>query len=320
MNIIDYVSIFLILTPFYGVITDIKFWKIKNYFIFPLLLISIILCFFIEWFFNKQNIIWFFIIFLFWFLFYKNNKWWAGDWKYLILLWINSIILAFLKWFWFNIINLLFLDIFMIIFFVNIIFIILNFNKILKIKFKKIMKIDLLKDFWNIFFIFIVSNLISRIIWTSYNYIIIFLIILLVIPFIINIKNKYFYLLLIFTWIIYSIYLKVFIWPILIWIIYYIFSYLQNLFEQIFNIIDTKNIKIFDIKSWDILAKKSLNIINKDLNTNYEETPLQWDEVFDIIWYYKNNNKNINILLYKDIKLWIIMYIWYLITIYTIFK
>jgi len=316
MSLINYISLFLLLTPIYWFVTDIKFWKIKNYFIFPLLFISITLLFFIEWFFVKENILWIFILIFFWFLFYKNNKWWAGDWKYLILLWINSIIISFLKWYWENIINLLFFNIFIIIFIFNIIFIFYKINEIKKIQFQKIIKFNFLKDFWNIFLIFVWANLIWTYLWNNYLYITIFLFMLLLIPIINQIKSKYFYIFLIISWIFYCVYINNYFWLFIIWIIFFLFSFLQSLFEQIFDIIDIKKIKIYELNNWDIISNKSIKRINNDLKIDFEETPLQGKEVFDIIWYYKKNKNNIDIYIYKDIKLWIIMYIWFFITIF----
>ena len=224
MNIINIISLFLLITPIYWVLTDIKIWKIKNYFIYPLLLISFILIFYIEnFFYNKENIIWIIIIVLFSYLFYKNNKWWAWDWKYLILIWINSIIISFLKWFQINIINYLFLIIFSIIFIYNIIFLFLKIKNLKNKKFNKIIKFNLFKDIWIIFLIYSSVFFISKFIWNSYKYISIFLFILLLLPIIKNIKSNIFYYIFILLWFWISIYNKSFYSLFITWIIFFYF-------------------------------------------------------------------------------------------------
>ena len=62
------------------------------------------------------------------------------------------------------------------------------------------------------------------------------------------------------------------------------------------------------------MTSKTIKMIKKDSNLDFLETPLQWNEVFEIIWFYKKNKNNIKISIYKEIKLWIIIYIWYFIT------
>lgn len=96
MNIVLFIVFFLIISPFVWVITDYSNWKIKNYFIYPMLILSVILTFFTKWFYNFDNIIWIILIVFFWYLFYVNNKWGAWDWKYIILLWINSLLISYL--------------------------------------------------------------------------------------------------------------------------------------------------------------------------------------------------------------------------------
>ena len=316
MNIIKVILFFLLLTPIYWVLTDITIGKIKNYFIFPLLLLSFTLTFFIENFYqNRENIIWIIILITFSYLFYKNNRWWAGDWKYLILIWINSIIISFLKWFQVNIINYLFLMIFSIIFVYNIVFLIIKINEIKNIKYSNLFKFNILNDIWLIFMIYITSFFISQTIWDTYRYISIFLFILLIFPLIKNFKNKFIYYMFIIIWLWISIYYKDYISPITIWIIFFLFSFLQSFFEKIYDIIDIKTIKIMNMKQWNILTPETIKIIKNDTKLNYLEAPLQWNEVFEIIWFYKNNNKNINITIYKEIKLWIIIYLWYFISI-----
>lgn len=317
MNLINIIVLFLLLSPFYAVITDFKSGKIKNYFIFPFLLISLTLTFFIEWFYwSNNNIIWLIIIILFWYLFYKDNKWWAGDWKYLILIWLNSLMISFLLWFNINIINNLFFSIFSILLIYNLFFLIFKINEIKKIKFKNKVKINYIDTFFTMFFVYLLSFILWKYIWREYIYVIIFLSVILLLPYINLINNKYIKYLLIFSWISMCVLNNSYISILLIGVIYFVFIFLQSYSEQIFNVIDVDKIKLLDIKQGTILTKKAIDVIKDDTKFDYSESPLQWNEVFDLIWKYKKLWKNPEIIIYKDVKIWIIMYIWFILTIF----
>jgi len=315
MNIINLIVLFLLITPFYAVITDLKSGKIKNYFIFPFLLISFILTFFISWFYlNSNNVIWIIILILFWYFFYKDNKWGAGDWKYIILIWLNSIIISYLLWFWVNIINALFIVIFGLLLLYNLIFLLYNYKNIKKINYKK-NKIDFFDTIYIVSFVYIVVFLISTYFWTAYIYLTIFLTVILWLQYINKLKNKNIQYLIIFTSILIIFYNLDYKSYLLIFIIFYIFSLLQLYFNQIYDIIDIKESNLLNIKSWDILTANTLKIIKKDIKKEYLEAPLQWYEVYEITVEYKKIWKNPKISIYNDLKIWIIMYLWYFITI-----
>lgn len=322
MDLINSISLFLILTPIYAVITDIKSWKIKNYFIFPFLLISIILSFFIEWFYyNSTNIIGFLIIIFFGYLFYKDSKWWAGDWKYIILIWLNSLVITFLLWINTNIINLLFINIFGLLLMYNIYFLLINFNKIKKIKLKKDSSFNLLNSFYLISFIYLIAYFIWFYIWLEYMYISIFLIIILLMPYFNKINFKYLKFLIIFLWLSVCIYNLDFLNLWLITLVFFLFLLLQWYSEQIFDVIDVREINIYDLKQWDILTLSAINRIKNEAKIELNESPLQWIEVYDIIWKYKELWKKADIIIYKELRIGIIMYIWFFITIvYSILK
>lgn len=317
MDLITLIVLFLLLSPFFAVFTDFKTWKIKNYFIFPSLLISFILTFFIQDFYsNINNVIWLLIVVFFWYLFYINNKWWAGDGKYIMLIWLNSLIISHILWFDINIINSVFTNIFGILFIYTLFFILINIKKISKIKFDYTFNTKLIDSLYIIFFIYIVSYLLSRYIWTQYIYILIFLSITLLIPFLLLIKNKYIKYLIILSWVTIGITYMDYISISLIWGIFFVFMFLQSFSEQIFNIIDVKQIKLFELKQWSILTKNTLDKIKDDTWLDFHEAPLQWDEVFELIWKYKELWENPKLTIYKDLKIWIIMYIWYILTIF----
>ncbi len=322
MSLINIIVLFLLLTPLYAVFTDIKTGKIKNYFIFPVLAISIILTFFISWFYTeKNNIIWMLIVIIFGYLFYKNNKWWAGDWKYIILIWLNSIIISYLLWLNIVIINSLFISIFTIFFLYNLVFLIKNYKKIKAIWFKikeKMKHLDIL-FIWS--FIYIISFIISKNLELDYIYLIVFLFIVLFSDTISKLSNYYFKIIVILFWIGTMFYNLDYFSYIIILFIFFIFSVLRLYFDNIYNEIDIKKINIFEIKQWDILTSKTIEIIKNDIGIEYLESPLQWNEIHYIIWEYKKLWTNPEVSIYNDIKIGIIMYIWYIITIlYFIYK
>ncbi len=318
MNLIYSIVFFLLITPFFWVITDYKIGKIKNYYIFPFFFISFILTFFISWFYNNfENILWLIIIFLLWYLFYINNKWWAWDWKYIILIWLNSLIIAFLLWISINILNVLFLYVFLFLFVYILFYIIINIRKIKKISLKNEWKINLLNDFFIISTLFIISYSVSIYFSSKYDFLIIFLWFIILVKYLLYIKNNIVKYLIILFWLIFAIYTKSYFSIVIFPFFYYTFYYLQIIIENIFDIIDIKMLKILEITQWMILTKKSIDIVKTDIQLEYSESPLQWNEVFDIISKYKEIWKNPNIFIYKDLKIGYIIYIWYLFAILT---
>lgn len=315
MDLISWIVLLLLLTPIYGVVTDLKSWKIKNYFIFPALIISFVLTFFIEWFYyDFNNIIWLVILLLFGFLFYKWNKWWAWDWKYIILIGLNIIIIWFLLWFNVNILNILFLFVFWILFLYNLFFVIINYKEVFKIKFKKNYNFKIIDFFFISSFIYIFSFYLSLYLGGAYIYIITFLSILFLLPLLNNISNQYLRYIFISFWVISCIYTSSYYIFFLISAMYFFFIFLQSFSDQLFDIIDVVNIKILDIKSGEILTQNSINLIKGETGLDYHEAPLQWNEVFDITNKYKELWFNPSVQIYKDLKIWIIMFIWYLVT------
>ena len=71
------------------------------------------------------------------------------------------------------------------------------------------------------------------------------------------------------------VYLKDFSSYLLLCIIFILFNNLQGYLNDIFNIIDVEIINFYDIKQGDILTEKSLLQINKDLNIDFNQSPLQ---------------------------------------------
>ena len=322
MDLINAIVLFLLLTPFYAVVTDYKKGKIKNYFIFPFLALSIMLTFFIEWFYqNYTNIIWLLIVTIFWFLFYKDNKWWAWDGKYIILIWLNSIIISYLLSWDTNIINGLFITIFWILFAYNIFFLLYHFSDVRKIKYEKNFWFKTDHSFFIISFIYLFSSFFSLYIWWSYIFIIIFLSIILMIPYLNKIKRVWVkYLLIVFAiWL--CLYRQEYLtYAFIIWM-FFSFIILQSYADQIFKVIDTIKIKLFEIKQWNILTRESISLIKKDTWFEFQESVLQGNEVFELIGKYKEVWKNPEITIYKELKIWIFMYIGYvLIIIYYINK
>jgi len=321
MNIINIIIFILLILPIHWVITDILEGKIKNYFIFPSIFVLIILSLFLEWFyFNLDNIVYILIILSLSFLFYKNNKWWAWDWKYLILIWFSTIIIWYLKW-----INSLVLKLiiytFSIFLFYVFVYLILNFNQIKKIEFKKY-KIVFFDLFFNAFLLFLLSFLISLFLPNKdYSFLLIFVFMVLVLP-ILNkiIINKYFKYLIILFWIIFLFFTRTYLSFLIIFFIYLLFNFIQEFFDQIFDLIDIKEIEIIEIKQWSILTKESIKKFKNEASLEFEVSPLQWLDIFNIIDFYKNSfHKNDKITIYKDLRIWIIFYIWYFVTIVEIY-
>lgn len=316
MNIVYWIVLFLLIIPFYWVITDLINWKIRNYFIFPSIIVSVFITFFIEWFYSSNiNLFLFTIIVIFWYLFYRDNKWWAWDWKYIILLWFNSIIISFLLWLSINILNSLFIFIFWILLIYNLFFLIYNYKKIININFKVNFRINIFNSLFLIFFIFVFVTIISNYIWNSYNYVIIFILMIILFPYLNIIKNNIIKIFIILLWITVLFYNVNYYSLLTISILFYIFSILQWLAEQIFNTIDIKDISLINIKQWNILTTQSIKQINKDINIEFLETPLQWNEVHEIILWYKEIDINPTISIYNDLKIGIIMYIGFILNI-----
>lgn len=319
MSLITWIISFLLISPIYWVVTDYKYWKIKNYFIFPLLLISILLTFFIDWFYsNFNNILWFILVLWLWYFFYINHKWGAGDWKYIILIWLNSIIISYLIWNNSPIINKLFLYIFLLLIIYILFFIILNIKKF-SFKTNILKWFDLFKSLYLISFIYIISWIIIYFFQSTYIFLLIFLLLFFLFPYILKINNKFIYSFIIILSFFLCFYFKWYFSYWLIFIFYFIFYFIQKIFSDFFDIIDIKELNLLDIKQWDILTNKSIDLINKDVWIKFLESPLQWNEVYDLIWIYKKNRKNPKIYIYKDFRIWIIIYIWFILTFLNIF-
>ena len=153
---------------------------------------------------------------------------------------------------------------------------------------------------------------------SNYSFLIIFWIIYLVIPIIDKIKINN--VLKISVWAI--IFLSFFyfemmnIWYLYWFIIYNIFWILSWIIEDIMDKIDIKEIKVMEIKQGDILSNESISYIKWKMNIEIYESPLQWKDVFDIIKKFKEINElDKSIKIYKDIRIWIFLYTWFLITI-----
>jgi hypothetical protein len=185
------------------------------------------------------------------------------------------------------------------------------------IKFSKY-KVSFFNLFFNTFLLFLISFIISLFLPNKdYNFLIIFVFMVLILPILNKILiNKYLKYLIILIWlwalIIKQIYLS--FWIIIV--IYTLFNFLQNFFDQVFDIIDIKEIKILSLKQWSILTKESLEKIKKEANLEFEQSPLQGLDIFNIINFYKNSSKKEDkITIYKDLRIWIIFYIWFFLTI-----
>jgi len=98
------------------------------------------------------------------------------------------------------------------------------------------------------------------------------------------------------------------------------FNILSSIFDQIFDQIDVVNTRIIDLKQWNILTQKSCEKIKKEIDVEVSEMPLQGFEVFKIIEKYKENKKSKDeVSIYKDIKIGLIMYLWFLATVIYIY-
>lgn len=315
MDMINIILVILLIIPFFWIISDIKQGKIKNKFIFPYLVFLIIFWFFIQWFYtDKNNITEIIIIILFSYAFYINNKWWAWDWKYLIIIWLSSIIIWYLKWYE-NIVMTLIFYTFILISLYILLFIIKNIKNIRDLK---IRKVNIINSFFYFNIIFIIWMILNNYLKNNYSFLIIFWIIYLVIPIIDKIKINN--VLKISVWAI--IFLSFFyfemmnIWYLYWFIIYNIFWILSWIIEDIMDKIDIKEIKVMEIKQWDILNNESISYIKSKMNIEIYESPLQWKDVFDIIKKFKEINElDKSIKIYKDIRIWIFLYTWFLITI-----
>jgi hypothetical protein len=314
MTLINFIVTSLLLIPLIWVISDFKTGKIKNKFIFPYLVCLIILTFFIKWFYNySSNLIELFIVLFFWYLFYINNKWWAWDGKYLIILWLSWSIIWYLKWYE-NVIILFLSYSFLLISTFITFYIIKNYKKLKWIKTKKL---DLLNNFFYFNIIFLIWNLITIYFKNSYTFLVIFWIMYLIIPSINKIKlNTYFkFIFSLFLVFIFYYYDLLNIWYDIWFIIYLTFIFLSWIIENIFDKIDIKEIRVIDIKQWDILTNDSIKEIKNKIEIELHESPLQWSDVYEIIKAYKESEMNKVITIYKDIRIWIFLYIWFVITI-----
>ena len=258
MDMINIILVILLIIPFFWIISDIKQGKIKNKFIFPYLVFLIIFWFFIQWFYtDKNNITEIIIIILFSYAFYINNKWWAWDWKYLIIIWLSSIIIWYLKWYE-NIVMTLIFYTFILISLYILLFIIKNIKNIRDLK---IRKVNIINNFFYFNIIFIIWMILNNYLKNNYSFLIIFWIIYLVIPIIDKIKINN--VLKISVWAI--IFLSFFyfemmnIWYLYWFIIYNIFWILSWIIEDIMDKIDIKEIKVMEIKQWDILSNESIS-------------------------------------------------------------
>lgn len=319
MNLINSLVIVLAILPLFAVFTDMKEGKIKNYFIFPSFIFIIILSFFIEgFFFSNDNLLSIAIIILFGYMFYINNKWGAGDGKYFMLLWLSSIIIWYLKgetWLILKMITYTFI-LFLIF---TITYLVKEFKNIKKIKFNH-QKFNLINTFYSISILNIFSFFIVSYLPANYAYIIIFILLMVFIPIFENIKSKTVQILIIFSCLVLTIIYGTYISLGIVSVLFIIFKYIWNYIEQILDIIDIKTIKIIELQQWNILTKQAINKIKNDINKEFLVSPLQWNEVFDIIKWYKETKKDSELItIYKDIKIWIIMYIAYILTIVHIY-
>lgn len=320
MNIIYLITFILFFLPIIWVITDLKIWKIKNYFTFPIIFFLLILWFFIEWFFlDINNVLWLIIIFLFWFFFYKGNKWWAWDWKYIIIIWFCLLIISYLYWIESNILNHYFFIVFLLFLLYNIFYLLFNLKKIKKLKFKNDFQFNILDDFYIIGLIFSFVFILWNIIDSMYKYLIIFILIYLFIDFFNWLKLKLIKQSFIFLSFIILLITKDIKLYFTIICMFYFFSYIKTIFDIIYDKIDIKEIEVIKIKQWDILTDKSLKEL-KEKWINLLQSPLQWNEVFELIKKAKKNNfLNFKIQKYIDIRIGLFFYLWYILTLLYIF-
>lgn len=319
MSLNNFIISLLILLPIIPVFTDFKYGKIKNYFVFPYLFLLIILSFFIEWFFlEKLNIISFIILLLLWFIFYKNNKWGAWDWKYLIILWYSLIIISYLKGFTQNALIYFIMLTFLLFLIYNFFYILFNIKKIKKLKINYKINLDKKNDLYVLTTIYILIFWLSYFLWDSYNYILIFLLIFLVVPYLNLIKIFLIRSIISLIWLALIIYNFDYLLFSTLIIFYYSFSFLQKLFDQIYDKIDCSIIWLKDLKSGDILTENWVKKINDDIWLVLYTSPLQGIDIFNIIWEYKEKKfsefLNWKIEIYKDIKIGIFFYLGFVIS------
>lgn len=315
MTVNNIIVLLLGLIPVIWVVSDIKKGKIKNIFIFPYFVLLLIFTFFIDWFYNNTtNIIQILLLSALWYLFYVNNKWWAWDGKYIIILWISLVIIWYLKWF--EDMSILFIKLLFFIITSVIIWYIIISKRTKEIQKQKI-KIDILDTLSMYSTIFMCINIFSYYYSSNYSYIIIFLLLFIVWDIYKRFKiHKIIKIVFIWLWIWVSIYIWNYIWFVLSYGVYVLFIWLSSVINDILNDIDIKEITIWNINKWDILSEKSIEKINKDTKLAIVLSPLQWEEVFKIIEYYKQNNQlQTQIEIYKDIRVWIYFYIAYIMTI-----
>ncbi|MCK9272573.1 hypothetical protein M0P65_03430 [Candidatus Gracilibacteria bacterium] len=106
----------------------------------------------------------------------------------------------------------------------------------------------------------------------------------------------------------------------IIFFIYLLFNFIQEFFDQIFDLIDIKEIEIIEIKQGSILTKESIKKFKNEASLEFEVSPLQGLDIFNIIDFYKNSfHKNDKITIYKDLRIGIIFYIGYFVTIVEIY-
>lgn len=314
MTLNNFIVVLLGIIPVIWVFSDIKKGKIKNIFIFPYFVLLLIFTFFIDWFYNNTtNIIQILLLSALWYLFYVNNKWWAWDGKYIIVLWISLVIIWYLKWF--EDISILFIKLLFFIITSVIVWYIILSNKTTKINKKKI-KIDILDTLSMYSTIFVFISIFTYYYSSNYSYIIIFLLLFVISDFYKRFKiHKYIKIIFICIWIFVCIYSGNYIWFVLSYWVYIIFIWLSSVINDMLSDIDTKEITIGNINKWDILTEKSIEKVNKDTDLSIVLSPLQWEEVFKIIEYYKKNNElQTQIEIYKDIRVWIYFYIAYIMT------
>lgn len=317
MNIIQIIILVLLILPLQAIFTDFKEGKIKNYFIFPSLIFVLILSFFIEWFYtSSDNVLSLWIILFFSYLFYIHNKWGAWDGKYLILIWFSSIIIWYLKWIPWIIITL-FIFIFWIFLIYTCFYLLTQYKGIKKITFKY-PRFKIVDIVYTIFALKISTFFIVDYLPTQYTYLIVFVLMMTIMPYFERIKNRYFMVLIVFLGIVLTVISSSYISLTLIALIFILFKFLSSFIDQIFDIIDIKKIKIIQLTQWSILTQETIDKIKKDTGVELSLSPIQGLETYNIISYYKSIKKeNDAITLYKDIKIWIIIYIGYFLTIIT---
>lgn len=147
----------------------------------------------------------------------------------------------------------------------------------------------------------------------TYAFLIIFIIMMLILPRLSTyIKNRYIQYTIIIACFVF-VYMNTLYIPYLVSIgIYIVFQIAGQIFDQIFDIIDTVEIRTIDLQQGSILTKKSRDKIYKDCKIIVEEKPLQGIETFTILEHYKKlDNKNEYFVIYKDVKLGVMLYIGY---------